>query len=56
MAKKLESEDLDDGLKLSNVDKAILGFIKKDRYMTNAELVEKCGKSLSTIERANKYF
>lgn len=49
------SEGLNDGLKLSNLDKDILIFIQQDRYKTNAQLAEKCGKSQSTIERRVKF-
>ena len=47
-------DGLNDGLKLSEVDKTILAVIKQDRYITNAQLAEKCGKSQSTIERRIK--
>ncbi|WP_377111659.1 winged helix-turn-helix domain-containing protein [Pseudoalteromonas sp. M58] len=30
-------------------------FIQQDRYKTNAQLAEKCGKSQSTIERRVKF-
>ena len=49
------NEGLNDGLKLSNLDKDILMFIQQDRYKTNAQLAEKCGKSQSTIERRVKF-
>lgn len=48
------NDGLNDGLKLSNLDKDILMFIQQDRYKTNAQLAEKCGKSQSTIERRVK--
>lgn len=57
-AKTSETEGLNaglsEGLKLSDVDKVILAFIEQDRYMTNAQLAEKSGKSQSTIERRIK--
>ena len=57
-AKTSETEGLNaglsEGLKLSDVDKVILTFIEQDRYMTNAQLAEKSGKSQSTIERRIK--
>ncbi|AQQ00652.1 cell filamentation protein Fic [Pseudoalteromonas aliena] len=57
-AKTSETEGLNaglsEGLKLSDVDKVILAFIEQDRYMTNAQLSEKSGKSQSTIERRIK--
>jgi len=49
------NEGLNDGLKLSKLDKDILIFIQQDRYKTNAQLAEKCGKSQSTIERRVKF-
>ena len=49
------NDGLNDGLKLSNLDKDILMFIQQDRYKTNAQLAEKCGKSQSTIERRVKF-
>lgn len=48
------SEGLSEGLKLSDVDKFILALIEQDRYVTNAQLAEKSGKSQSTIERRIK--
>ncbi|WP_235575786.1 Fic family protein [Pseudoalteromonas porphyrae] len=58
-AKTSEAEGLNaglsEGLKLSDVDKVILAFIEQGRYMTNAQLAEKCGKSQSTIERRIKF-
>lgn len=48
------SEGLSEGLKLSDVDKVILALIEQDRYVTNAQLAEKSGKSQSTIERRIK--
>lgn len=49
------NDGLNDGLKLSNLDKDILMFIQQDRYKTNAQLAERCGKSQSTIERRVKF-
>ncbi len=49
------NDGLNDGLKLSNLDKDILMLIQQDRYKTNAQLAEKCGKSQSTIERRVKF-
>ena len=49
------NDGLNDGLKLSNLDKDILMFIQQDRYKTNSQLAEKCGKSQSTIERRVKF-
>lgn len=58
-AKTSEAEGLNaglsEGLKLSDVDKVILAFIEQGRYMANAQLAEKCGKSQSTIERRIKF-
>ena len=55
-ANNIKSNDgLNDGLKLYNLDKDILMFIQQDRYKTNAQLAEKCGKSQSTIERRVKF-
>ena len=49
------NDGLNEGLKLSNLDKDILMLIQQDRYKTNAQLAEKCGKSQSTIERRIKF-
>ena len=49
------NDGLNEGLKLSKLDKDILIFIQQDRYKTNAQLAEKCGKSQSTIERRVKF-